>query len=106
LINVSTTSIYRFEAVATYPPDLQQFRDSIAAVSDERIWQFAKSEGFAIVSMDEDFRHLSARFGFPPKVVWVRLGNVRRQALLGVFAKLLPELRAGLEGDTVVIEVR
>ncbi len=81
-------------------------RLGLAAVSDERIWQFAKVEGFAIVSMDEDFRHISARFGFPPKVVWVRLGNVRRQALLGAFAKLLPELCAGLEGDTAVIEIR
>ena len=80
-------------------------RFGLAAVSDERIWQFAKAEGFSIVSMDEDFQHLSARLGSPPQVVWVRLGNVRRQALLDTFAKLLPELRSGLEGDTAVIEI-
>lgn len=80
-------------------------RLGLAAVSDECIWQFARAEGFCIVSMDQDFQHLSARLGFPPKVVWVRLGNVRRLALLGAFAKLLPELRSGLEGDTAVIEI-
>lgn len=80
-------------------------RLGLAAVSDERIWQFAKAEGFGIITMDEDFQHLSARFGSPPQVVWVRLGNVRRQALLDTFTRLLPDLRSGLEGDTAVIEI-
>lgn len=81
-------------------------RFGLGAVSDERIWQFAKAEDFSIVTMDEDFQHLSARFGSPPQVVWVRLGNVRRQALLDTFASLLPDLRSGLESGTAVIEIR
>lgn len=81
-------------------------RLGLGAVSDERIWQFAKAEGFGIVTMDEDFQHLSVRFGSPPQVVWVRLGNVRRQALLDAFAALLPDLRSGLEDGTAVIEIR
>lgn len=51
-------------------------RLGLGAVEDERIWQYAKAEGYVIVSMDEDFQNLSARFGAPPQVVWVRLGKV------------------------------
>jgi predicted nuclease of predicted toxin-antitoxin system len=28
-----------------------------------------------LVSKDADFRQLSFLYGFPPKVVWIRLGN-------------------------------
>lgn len=81
-------------------------RLGLGAVEDGRIWQYAKAEGFGIVTMDEDFQNLSARFGPPPQVVWVRLGNVRRPALLDVFRAVLPELRTALDGGTAVIEIR
>jgi predicted nuclease of predicted toxin-antitoxin system len=55
--------------------------------------------------MDEDFQHLAARYGTPPQVVWVRLGNVRKQALLSAFAAVLPMLRSEIENGTPVIEI-
>ena len=42
---------------------------------DHRIWEFARINGFAIVSKDEDFHQLSFLHGAPPKVIWIRLGN-------------------------------
>lgn len=81
-------------------------RLGLGMAPDEQIWQFAKTEGYGIVTMDEDFQHLSARFGSPPQVVWVRLGNVRRQALIGAFSALLADLRTGLDGGTAVVEIR
>jgi len=42
---------------------------------DAIVWEFAKSEGFTIVTKDSDFNNLVAFFGFPPKVIWVRQGN-------------------------------
>jgi predicted nuclease of predicted toxin-antitoxin system len=80
-------------------------RLGLAAAADERIWQFAKTGSFGIVTMDEDFCYLASRHGTPPQVVWVRLGNVRRPALLATFAAVLPELRQGLESGTPVIEI-
>ncbi|MDK9724826.1 MAG: DUF5615 family PIN-like protein [Sterolibacteriaceae bacterium MAG5] len=80
-------------------------RIGLGAAADAEIWNYAKIEGFGIVTMDEDFQHLAARYGTPPQVVWVRLGNVRKQALLEAFAAVLPELRAGLEAGTPVIEI-
>jgi predicted nuclease of predicted toxin-antitoxin system len=43
--------------------------------SDMEIWEFARDNGFAILSKDADFHHLSFRFGAPPKTVWIKLGN-------------------------------
>lgn len=80
-------------------------RFGLGAASDEEVWNFAKTEGFGIVTMDEDFQHFAARYGTPPQVVWVRLGNVRKPALLEAFSAVLPGLRAGLENGVAVIEI-
>jgi len=42
---------------------------------DAPLWDFARDEGFIIVTKDVDFSDRSALFGHPPEVVWVRLGN-------------------------------
>jgi predicted nuclease of predicted toxin-antitoxin system len=42
---------------------------------DPTVWEHAKQQGFIIVSKDSDFHQRSFVFGFPPKVVWIRLGN-------------------------------
>ena len=43
---------------------------------------FALREGFAIVTKDADFVELSLMRGFPPKVVWLNLGNVSNARIL------------------------
>lgn len=80
-------------------------RLGLGMASDAEIWSFAKREGFGIVTMDEDFQHLATRYGTPPQVVWVRLGNVRRDALLDAFSAVFPALHAGLENGQPVIEI-
>lgn len=39
---------------------------------DRDIWDFAKREGFTVVSTDTDFYELATMVGPPPKVVWLR----------------------------------
>ncbi len=43
--------------------------------SDLSIFQHAKENNFIIVTFDEDFIELQALRGFPPKIVWLRIGN-------------------------------
>lgn len=47
----------------------------LAGTADLAVWEHARAGGFLLVSKDEDFHRLSVLRGFPPKVVWVRLGN-------------------------------
>ena len=43
---------------------------------DAKIWQYAKQYGFTIVTFDADFFDISVLRGFPPKIVWLRTGNL------------------------------
>lgn len=38
-------------------------------VTDTDIWEYAKTEGYIVISKDNDFRQKSFLFGFPPKRV-------------------------------------
>ena len=43
--------------------------------SDAEVWQFARANGYAIVSKDNDFRQRAFLSGPPPRVVWLAAGN-------------------------------
>jgi len=44
--------------------------------SDADVWNFAKRADFSIVTKDADFLELSMSHGYPPKVIWLNIGNV------------------------------
>ena len=46
---------------------------------DSKIWQYAKDHGYAIITRDNDFNDLIAIKGFPPKIIWMRVGNCSRK---------------------------
>lgn len=43
--------------------------------TDLEIWEWAKSNGYLIVTNDEDFLNLSIQKGYPPKVILLKMGN-------------------------------
>lgn len=43
--------------------------------SDHSIFSFARDNHFTIVTSDVDFQNIQMMSGFPPKIVWLRLGN-------------------------------
>jgi predicted nuclease of predicted toxin-antitoxin system len=45
--------------------------------SDAEIWEYAKANGYAIVSKDSDFQQRSLLEGSPPKFIWLRVGNCK-----------------------------
>ncbi|RMF28961.1 MAG: hypothetical protein D6765_05155 [Bacteroidetes bacterium] len=61
--------------------------------SDQQVWEWAKSNGFAILTCDEDFYHLVLQKGFPPKVVLLKLGNRRTRSIAQVLVSHAEELR-------------
>ena len=57
-------------------PDSVHVRDvGLKAADDSDIWKYAQNNSFIICSKDSDLHQRSFLLGFPPKVVWVRLGN-------------------------------
>ena len=66
-------------------PDSQHVRDlALVGHTDEEIWRYAKTNGFAIVSKDKDFYQRALFYGAPPKFVWLCLGNCTRTDLLAL----------------------
>jgi predicted nuclease of predicted toxin-antitoxin system len=58
-----------------FPGSDHVFQCDLGNASDIAIWDHARDNGFILVSKDADFVELSTLRGFPPKVVWLRLGN-------------------------------
>ena len=74
--------------------------------SDRDIWQYAATNGYAVVSKDEDFLHIANADPAGPPFVWVRLGNCRKPALLAAFDRVLAQLVHALDAGDKVVEVR
>ena len=43
--------------------------------SDRVIWEYARKEGFVIVTNDEDFYEFAVYYEYPPFIVLLRMGN-------------------------------
>ena len=57
-------------------PNSVHVRDvGLKAADDPVVWKYAQDNGLIICSKDSDMHQRSFVFGYPPKVVWVRLGN-------------------------------
>jgi predicted nuclease of predicted toxin-antitoxin system len=74
---------------------------------DPLIWLRARQDGAVLVTKDEDFFH---RFRQNPEgdpvIVWLRIGNTSRRALIAWFEPLLPEIIGLIERGDRLIEVR
>ena len=71
-------------------PDSAHVRDlRLQSAPDEDIWRRAAADEFIIVTKDDDFRQRSFLFGFPPKVIWLHVGNCRREESAAVLRHAL-----------------
>jgi predicted nuclease of predicted toxin-antitoxin system len=44
--------------------------------ADNEIWNYARQNGLIVLTFDEDFNDLLSLRGAPPKVIWLRTGNL------------------------------
>jgi len=59
----------------------------LARAADARVWEHARTNGFAILSKDADFHQLSFLYGHPPKVVWPRIANASTQQIIDLLQR-------------------
>ena len=81
-------------------------RVGLGAAGDIAIWEYTRRNRATLITKDEDFVALARREPSGPQVVWIRLGNCRKAALLQAFSKVLPELRDLLAAGDAVVEIR
>ena len=87
-----------FEAEHVYDVELGE-------AEDNRIWAYAKHANATIITKDEDFIVLASFDPNGPPIVWVRLGNTTKQALLVWFEPLLPTIVSSLEEGNKLVEL-
>lgn len=70
-------------------PNIEHVDNAGLAVppSDIEIWKFALENDYAILTFDEDFYNLSIINGSPPKVIWLRFGNVSSNTLATILLR-------------------
>ena len=60
-----------------FPDSQHVYPLGLGSVLDTEVWNYAKLEGYTIVTKDADFSDLCLLLGFPPHVVWIRRGNCK-----------------------------
>ncbi len=61
-------------------PSSTHVRDvGLKSSDDPLVWGYARWNDLMVASKDADMNDRSLIFGYPPKVIWVRLGNCSTQ---------------------------
>jgi predicted nuclease of predicted toxin-antitoxin system len=81
-------------------PESKQLREvGLEGKQDREIWKWAKFNGYCIVSFDSDFVDLSLLFSFPPKVIWLRIGNSSTDRIAKVIISKKEEIKNFLKNE-------
>lgn len=78
--NISFRAIKHLKTL--FPEGLQVRELGLENATDIQIWNYAKTEHYAIVTFDGDFYDLVTLYGHPPKLIWLRIGNTSTQDLV------------------------
>ena len=91
-----------------YPDAAHVSRIALPHPSDDpTIWSWARDNDFVIiVSNDSDFKDLVQQHGPPPKVIYLRFGNVGNDAIVRLLTEKHETIRAFLnDPDTDLMEI-
>lgn len=67
---------------STFPNSIQVRQAGMENASDKQIWDFAKNNSYSLVTFDSDFSSFATLYGHPPKIVWLRTGNINTEELI------------------------
>lgn len=75
-----------------FPGSSQVALLGLESKSDLEIWQYAKDNGFVIVSRDSDFQERALVAGHPPQVVWLKIPNHSKTVVLNILLEHQTEI--------------
>lgn len=76
-----------------FPGTAQVKRLGLMNKSDKEIWEYAKNNHYILVTFDSDFYDLSITLGSPPKLIWIKSGNLTRKNLLNLLLAKIEEIK-------------
>ena len=78
-------------------------RDIDATWSDRTIWDHARANGFIIISQDADFIDRALLEPESPKIIHMRLGNIRLREWRVLMSRLWPEILLEISAFRIVV---
>jgi predicted nuclease of predicted toxin-antitoxin system len=72
---------------------------------DTEIWDYARTNGFIIVTQDSDFLNLFETRGFPPKIILLRIGNMGRKEAGEILIQAKPSIEDLVENNYGLLEI-
>jgi predicted nuclease of predicted toxin-antitoxin system len=89
-----------------YPGSTQVVLLGLEQANDKTIRQYAIDQDYVIVTQDADFYELSLIYGQPPKIVWLKVGNQTKAAMIKTLLDNQPIIeQALLVDDKTCIEI-
>lgn len=91
--NISFRVVKRLKA--TFPNVMSVRECGLLKADDYQIWEYARQNDYTVVSFDKDIPDIGSVKGFPPKIIWLRTGNLSNQPCLyswTISSNLLPLL--------------
>jgi len=76
-----------------YPDSAHVHSCGLGSANDTEIWEYAKANGFTIVSKDSDFEEKSILLGSPPKIILLRTSNCTSKEVERLLRVALPIIR-------------
>ena len=73
--------------------------------NDSAIWDYALTNGMALITKDEDFAIRASVSTVSPTIVWIRIGNCTNAKLLAWFERELSAVIAALESGNRLVEI-
>jgi predicted nuclease of predicted toxin-antitoxin system len=68
--------------------------EGLDRASDDQVWEYARLNGFTIVTKDSDYDHLNVVRGSPPKIIWLLIGNSTTGQVEAVFRAHVADVQA------------
>jgi len=65
------------------------------------IWQFAKANNYSILTFDEDFSEIQNIYNYPPKIIWLRTGNVSTPEIATLLKSLQTDIIKFIDDTTL-----
>lgn len=99
MILVDNNLSYRVASIlkATYKGIIHVSSVGLDTVDDLVLWAYATNNELSILTKDADFNHIQQLNGFPPKIIWIRSGNVSTKHVVRLLETRQLEIKRFLE---------
>ncbi|WPP49489.1 DUF5615 family PIN-like protein [Catalinimonas niigatensis] len=95
--NISPKIVRQVEA--DFPDSKQVRHVGLEDASDAIIFDYAKKNGYSIVTFDSDFVDLNVIRGIPPKIIWLKTGNLTTKSISNLLRKNMSAIHKFIESE-------